>query len=352
MSIIIFLRFINHYFMCECKVEGYNIQIHIETMRDKTMIQTFAVTTEYKLKKDVPLEELISSNYLWFWIDFDRPSEEEISKLRNPLQFHPLAIEDCIYKLQRPKLDYYEDHTFFVIHSLDPDELEKEEINIFLGKNFIVTFHQHTAKEIYDVSTIFAESESYKNWDPYLILYQILDKIVDNYFPIIYKLEDRLNEIEDNSKDETMEELLESLFDTRHDLLSMRNTVTPMSDLLYRILNSHRLEGIHSRVAYFTDIHDHLLKLAGMIDSSRELTADIRDSYLSLNAHQTNRVMKVLTVITTIFMPLTFIAGIYGMNFDNMPELHWNLGYFLVLVLMFIIGAGMSLWFMKKGWFK
>ncbi|KYC97113.1 magnesium/cobalt transporter CorA [Heyndrickxia sporothermodurans] len=316
------------------------------------MIRTLAVTITYDLLHDVPLEELSSSKYIWYWIDFDRPTEEEILKLRNPLKFHPLAIEDCIHKLQRPKLDYYEDHTFFVMHSLHPDELVKEEINIFLGENFIVTFHHHKAKEIFDVWTRFSESESFENWDSYHILYEVMDKIVDNYFPIIYKLEDRLNEIEDNSKNETMEVLLESLFDTRHDLLSMRNTVTPMSDLLYRMLNSHRLEGIQNRIAYFADIHDHLLKLAGMIDSSRELTADIRDSYLSLNAHQTNRVMKVLTVITTIFMPLTLIAGIYGMNFDYMPELHWKFGYFIILFIMFLIGAGMSAWFMKKGWFK
>ncbi|QQZ08352.1 magnesium/cobalt transporter CorA [Heyndrickxia vini] len=316
------------------------------------MIRTLAVTKTYELLYDVSLEELSSSKYIWYWIDFDRPTEEEILKLRNPLKFHPLAIEDCIHKLQRPKLDYYEDHTFFVMHSLHPDELVKEEINIFLGDNFVVTFHHHKAKEITEVWNRFIESESLENWDSYLILYEVMDKIVDNYFPIIYKFEDQLNEIEDNSKDETMEVLLESLFDTRHDLLSMRNTVTPMSDLLYRMLNSHRLEGIQKRIAYFADIHDHLLKLAGMIDSSRELTADIRDSYLSLNAHQTNRVMKVLTVITTIFMPLTLIAGIYGMNFDYMPELHGKFGYFIILFIMFFIGAGMSIWFMKKGWFK
>lgn len=316
------------------------------------MIRTLAVTKTYELLYDVPLEELSSTEYIWYWIDFDRPTEDEVLKLRNPLKFHPLAIEDCIHKLQRPKLDYYEDHTFFVMHSLHPDELIKEEINIFLGNNFVVTFHHHKAKEITEVWTRFIESESFENWDSYLILYEVMDKIVDNYFPIIYKLEDQLNKIEDNSKDETMEVLLEQLFDTRHDLLSMRNTVTPMSDLLYRMLNSHRLEGIQNRIAYFADIHDHLLKLAGMIDSSRELTADIRDSYLSLNAHQTNRVMKVLTVITTIFMPLTLIAGIYGMNFDYMPELHWKFGYFIILFIMFLIGAGMSAWFMKKGWFK
>ena len=102
----------------------------------------------------------------------------------------------------------------------------------------------------------------------------------------------------------------------------------------------------------FSDIHDHLLKLTEMIEANRELTTDIRDSYISLNSHQTNHVMKVLTVITTIFMPLTFIAGLYGMNFHYMPELTWKYGYFATLILMVLVAIGMSLWFKKKGWFK
>ena len=102
----------------------------------------------------------------------------------------------------------------------------------------------------------------------------------------------------------------------------------------------------------YSDIHDHLLKLTEMIEANRELTMDIRDSYISLNSHQTNHVMKVLTVITTIFMPLTFIAGIYGMNFQNMPELYMKNGYYMILFLMILVGLGMFLWFRKKGWFK
>src|SRR5690606_38696773 len=143
----------------------------------------------------------------------------------------------------------------------------------------------------------------------YLVMYHTIDKIVDNYFPIVYQLEDRLSLIEDNPNDETMEELLEKLFDIRHHLLQIRYTVIPMRDLIYRVINSHRLKGVKERYEYFADIHDHLLKLTEMIDENRELTTDIRDSYLSINSHQTNRVMRVLTVITTIFMPLTFIAG-------------------------------------------
>lgn len=161
-------------------------------------------------------------------------------------------------------------------------------------------------------------------------------------------MEDTLNEIDQNSKRRTMEALLEVLFDTRQDLLSLRHAITPMRDLVYRIINSQRLTGTKDRIEYYSDIHDHLLKLTEMIEANRELTMDIRDSYISINSHQTNHVMKVLTVITTIFMPLTFIAGIYGMNFQNMPELYLKYGYFMILFLMILVGLGMSLWFKKK----
>ncbi|MGM0876287.1 MAG: magnesium/cobalt transporter CorA [Bacillota bacterium] len=316
------------------------------------MINCIAVNDNLELIMNCPLDELKKQDIKWFWIDFNQPTDDEILELDRSLHFHPLAIEDCIQKLQRPKLDYYEDYSFFVTHSLDQDEIEKEEINFFLGRNYIVSFHHLESKEIQDVWKRLRGSKKVNKWDQYLVLYYIMDKLVDNYFPIVYRLEEALDQIENNTTKKSMEVLLEQLFDTRHYLLKLRHTVTPMRDLVYRMLNSHRLKGIKQKQEYFSDIHDHLLKLTEMIDANRELTNDIRDSYLSLNSHQTNRIMKVLTVITTIFMPLTFIAGVYGMNFENMPELTWNLGYFFILFIMLSIGIGMFIWFKKKGWFK
>jgi magnesium transporter len=318
------------------------------------MIRIQAVNKKNELSKDISLEVLKadSANFKWFWVDFDQPTEEETAELDKTFQFHPLAIEDCIVKLQRPKMDYYEDYSFFVTHSLNHIDESKQEINFFIGSNYIISYHHEASKEINEVWDRLNLSKKINKWDAYLVMYHIFDKIVDNYFPIVYQLEDRLSLIEDNPNDESMEELLEKLFDIRHHLLQIRYTVIPMRDLIYRVINSHRLTGVKERYEYFADIHDHLLKLTEMIDGNRELTNDIRDSYLSINSHQTNRVMKVLTVITTIFMPLTFIAGIYGMNFENMPELTWKYGYYETLFLMFVIGAGMFWWFKKKGWFR
>ena len=125
-----------------------------------------------------------------------------------------------------------------------------------------------------------------------------------------------------------------------------------MRDLLYRILNSERLQGFEDHKLYFSDVYEHLVKLADMAESSREMTSDMRDSYLSLNSSHMNQNMMVLTVITTIFIPLTFIVGVYGMNFQHMPELGWKYGYMIVLIIMAAIGTGMFIWFKKKGWFN
>lgn len=316
------------------------------------MLRTIAIKNNNQLVKDLDITQLVSGDFKWYWIDFNQPTDKEIEYLRDPLSFHPLAIEDCIHHLQRPKIDYYEDYAFFVTQALNQKSIKREEINFFLSRNYIVTFHHKPSTEIDDVWNRFIQSANANQWDPSHVLYHVLDKMVDNYFPLVNQIDDTLNEIDENSKGRSMEALLRDLFDTRHDLLSLRHTISPMRDLLYRILNSQRLTSIQGKIVYFSDIYDHLLKLTEMIEASRELTTDIRDSYISINSNETNHVMKVLTVITTIFMPLTFIVGVYGMNFTHMPELTWKYGYFAAMILMFLIGVGMTIWFTKKGWFK
>jgi magnesium transporter len=322
------------------------------TIKGDLMIRTIAVNQDYQLLNDLPIEELVKGDHLWYWIDFQKPSSAEIEFLRKPLLFHHLAIEDCIHHLQRPKLDYYEEHTFFVVQALNQQTIKREEINFFLSEKYMVSFHHKPSPEIDEVWKRLSSSLEADKWDPVHLFYYVLDKIVDNYFPLVNQIEDKLTIIDTNSSGRSMEVLLKDLFDTRHALLSLRQTITPMRDLLYRIINSQKLTSIRGKIAYFSDIYDHLLKLTEMIEANRELTTDIRDSYISINSNQTNHVMKVLTVITTLFMPLTFIVGLYGMNFQNMPELNWKYGYFGALFLMFVIALGMYFYFTKKGWFK
>jgi magnesium transporter len=179
-----------------------------------------------------------------------------------------------------------------------------------------------------------------------------MDKVADSFFPLAEKLEDRITAI--GVRPEVtgrMQKQMNELFHIRRSLLRLRHVIWPFRDLVFRITQSEHLSGKGEERRYYMDVYDYLLKLSTMIDSSRDMTSDIRDNHISLNSNRMNSIMMTLTVITTIFMPLTFIAGIYGMNFDYMPELKWHYGYFFVLGCMFAISIGMFLWFKHKGWF-
>lgn len=314
------------------------------------MIRILAVDKEKQLLINPALDSLSEMN--WYWVDFNMPTKEEILLLSSHFQFHPLAIEDCVHFLQRPKLEYYENLSFLVIHALNKKTLEAYEVDLFIGEKFIVSFHFQDLKEINAVWEMFEKNTDVNRFRPVEIGYKIMDKIVDSFFPMVQELEDHLLSVENyyESKKAT-DTLINKVFGVRKDLLKLRRTIMPMRELIYRILESKRFIIQEQKRAYFQDIYDHLLKLSEMIESNRELTSDIRDNYISLNSFRMNNIMKTLTVITTIFMPLTFIAGIYGMNFENMPELKWHLGYYIILGMMFFTGFGMFIWFKSKGWF-
>lgn len=316
------------------------------------MIHTFAVTQQSSIEQGLELERLHSPEIRWYWVDFDCPTLEETALLDTFFHFHPLAIEDCMQFLQRPKLDHFEDHHFVVLQTVDPVTLDSNEVDLFLGRNYIVTYHSKPQSELEDFRNKMLSDPKYSENGPVYAFHLLMDKIVDQYFPSVYHIEDSLNELEDRSRGVWSDKLMDSVFEIRSDLLKLKKTIFPMRDLLYRIIYSERIEGVKQHAAYFQDIHDHLLKLSDMVEANRDLTSDIRDSFISINSYRMNTIMKTLTVITTIFMPLTFIAGIYGMNFHNMPELDWSYGYFAVLFIMFSIGFGMFWWFKVKGWFK
>lgn len=315
------------------------------------MIHTLAITKDMKLEKDLPISELDGPNIKWYWIDFDCPDETESAILDTHFHFHHLAIEDCLHFLQRPKLDYYEDYNFFVLHVLNEEDLTPNELDVFVGNSFVVSFHKTPLKEIEEAwSKIISTEKIWRDGSIY-VFYHILDKLVDHYFPAVYKLEDQINVIDDNVKGASLRKLLDKIFEVRSDLLKLRRIIIQMRDLVYRILNSNHLTDIEKKHVYFSDIYDHLLRLTDMIESSLSLTSELRDSYLSVNSHKMNRIMMLLTVVTTIFIPLTFIAGVYGMNFKYMPELEFRYSYFVVLGVMLLIGIFMFTWFKRKGWF-
>ncbi|MGG1571918.1 magnesium/cobalt transporter CorA [Fictibacillus sp. NRS-1165] len=315
------------------------------------MLRIMAVTKDHNVLLQPPVESLSDDNVAWYWVDFINPDEEEIQLLSSYFHFHPLAIEDCLQFLQRPKLEYYQGYSFFVVHALNTHSLSAQEVDLFIGENFIVSFHFDELKELESTWNYFQDVRDYSAIGPIEVGHKIMDKIVDTYFPIVQNIEDHLLDIENNYEKGNKHSLIQQTFDVRSDLLKVRRSIFPMRDLIYRVLESKRFMISEHKKAYFHDIYDHLIKLSEMIDSNREMTSDIRDNYISLNSYKMNNIMKTLTVITTIFMPLTFIAGIYGMNFRYMPELNWHAGYFIILGCMVCLGLSMYFWFRKKGWF-
>lgn len=328
-------------------IDGYFGQV----WRIDELIRILAVTNDLKLIKDISIDRLKDYNLRWYWVDFEDPSEEEVKYLGDYFDFHPLAIEDCLHLLERPKLDYYDEYIFLVLHALNKENLAPEEVDMFMGKNYIVTFHLSALSEMESAwNNVSSNKNAWTEGHTY-IGYLILDKIVDEYFPAIYRIEDYLGELEDKSEDSSVRRLMDQVFKARRDLHKLRRIVNSMRDLIYRILNSAHIQGFREDKLYFTDIYDHLLKLSDMIESNREVTSDMRDSYLAIISNRMNTIMMTLTIITTIFIPLSFIAGVYGMNFKYMPELEWRYGYFVVMGLMAVIATAMVIWFKRKGWF-
>lgn len=316
------------------------------------MIRALGITKDLELINDISLKDLNDPNIKWYWVDFDSPNEDEITVLSNSFNFHTLSIEDCLHFLQRPKVDNYDNYNFFVFHSLNQKTLGAEELDIFIGDKYIVTFH---AAHLYEVDYVWEKVLSDKDIltkNHIYITYLIVNKIVTEYFPSVYKIEDTLNNLDSFAKYQSLNNLMNKVFDIRSDLLKLRRLINSMRDLLYSILNSTDFEAFEYSKLHFTDIYDHLLRLSEMIEANRDITADIRDSYLSISSDRMNRIMMFFTVITSIFIPLTFITGIYGMNFQYMPELEWRYGYFIVLSVMALISIIMFLWFKHKRWFK
>ncbi|WP_290750961.1 magnesium/cobalt transporter CorA [Exiguobacterium sp. UBA3968] len=285
-----------------------------------------------------------------YFVDFNQPTDTEKQKLIDAFDFHPLAIEDCFHYLQRPKLEYYADHSFFVLHALDERTLMSREINLFASDRHLVSYHEQSSPEI---DVVFEQySHCLHTQETVDLVHKIMDKIVDGYFPIVHATEDELFALEERYRSRGNDRrLMEEIFELRAQLLRISRTVMPMRDLLYRVVESKRLSIHPKKQAFFRDLYDHLLKLSEMIEYNRLMTSEFRDNFISLNSYRMNSIMKTLTIFTTIFMPLTFIAGIYGMNFEHMPELTTRYGYFVTLGAMGLLALGMILFFKKNRWF-
>ncbi|UOY93817.1 magnesium/cobalt transporter CorA [Ectobacillus sp. JY-23] len=306
------------------------------------------------------IEDVTGCNGTWYWIDVCAPTKEEYDTiLGQKFQFHNKAIKSCQMEGQRPQVLFFKDYHFLVFNVINEVNDEAVEVNVFIGKNYLVTVHKHSNEVIdqvwLEVVNGVVEEEEEIGKGPLYLLHYILDQMVGSYFQPIYDIEDTLNEMDDYISVSTTKHSLKELFQIRSKLARLRRSLVPTRDVLYRLIHSRRFERFekeeNDREKHFQDIYEHVEKLVEMLEANRELVADIRDSYVSITSDFANDIMKKLTIISTIFMPLTFIVGVYGMNFKFMPELEWKPSYFIVLVVMANLAWWMYMWFKKKGWF-
>jgi magnesium transporter len=291
----------------------------------------------------------------FFWLDLTAPSRDDLAKLNELFGFHPLALEDTVDFAQRPKLDDYGDHVFLVFYGAwrhrpdDPTPLR--EVHLFISGRYLVTVHRDSLppldrqRDQLDGRVLHSEQ---------FLLYRVLDELTDSFFPLLADMDDAIDELEASVLGNPTDEQLERLFSLKRQLVAMRKVVTPQRDMFARSVDQiAELPGLElDQRDYFRDVYDHLIRISDLIDSYRDLLSGATDMYLSTVSNRQNDVMKQLTVIATIFLPLSFITGFFGQNFGFMishitkPWAFWVIGVGSVLATC----VGLLVFFRRKGW--
>jgi len=290
------------------------------------------------------------------WLDLEDPTEDECEVLWEVFDFHPLTIEDCFIESFSPKVDDYGRYLFIVVHgvdySLETEEFRTSELDLYLGEKFLVTFHYKPHRSVASVRVKVNDGAVSLGEGPALVLHRILDALVDNYSPAIENFEKKLDGIEEQIYTGANQELLSRIFTFKREVLHLRRIISPQREIIGRFSRGEFTLIPKELTTYFRDIHDHMVHLADTAEVYREMVIVALDSYLSSINNKLNEVMKTLTVISTIILPLSLIAGIYGMNFRYMPELQWRYGYFAILGLMLGLGFALFGYFKwKRKWF-
>jgi magnesium transporter len=283
----------------------------------------------------------------FYWIDAE---VDDLEILQPLFHLHDLAVEDCMTEEeQRPKIEVYDSHYFIVINSIrfDDEEIFLRALNMFLGKFYIITVTKQKINEIRKLKPILWEEEVNA---PDSFMYHLIDLVVDNYFLVGDRIEARIENLEEAILVNTKKTHLNEIIGLRSEILWLKRVLGPQKDLIAS-LNKKELRLIDSQLQkYFGDIYENTVKISENFDTFRDLMANLREAYQSSVANRANEIMRIFTALTTIFMPLTFITGVYGMNFDHLPGRDIPGGGFLVLGGMLALGIGMFFFFRKKDW--
>jgi magnesium transporter len=289
------------------------------------------------------------------WINVSGVHQMEVLEtLGKQFVLHPLLLEDVANTDQRPKLDDYETYFFLVMKMLsltDAKEIAVEQVSLVLGRNYVISFQENGTDVFQPVRDRLrgGKGRLRQSGADYL-LYALVDAIVDQYFAVLEAMGEKIEALQHTVVEDPKPETLNDIHALKSQLLFLRRAVWPLRDVMNNLSRSDCPFLQHATKLFFRDVYDHVVQIVDTIETLREMVSASLDIYLSSVSYRLNAVMRVLTVITTIFMPLSFIASIYGMNFEHMPELRSRWGYPLVLAVMIAVGVGMLLLFRKKRW--
>jgi magnesium transporter len=293
-----------------------------------------------------------SDNKEVFWLNINNPSESDFEFLKNKFNFHHLTIEDCIHKTKRCKINDYKDYHFLVIVTSDNhanNTFSYNNVYVYISSNYIITIHYGENKSVKKIMNDIAKGSEIVSNGSDFVLYNILDEAIDQLFVITDTIEEKISTLEEDSMNNPVQSTLNSIMRVKKSVIKLRRVVSPLREVLNTLLRHNDIVTEKYRI-YFTDIYDHVLRIYDLIESDHEMVTSCLELYSSQLSNSMNKVMKILTIITTIMMPLTIVTGIYGMNFDNMPELRGKYSYFIVLFLMIISSFCEILYFRKKKW--
>jgi magnesium transporter len=290
----------------------------------------------------------------FFWLDIDRPDADDYAILSDVFKFHPLAVEDSEKFGQRAKIDDYGDYVFLVVYGAVPDDDRLVEVHCFYSEKFLVTVHRDEAPAFTEVRQRYVKLQRPVD-DPGKLLYRIIDGLVDSFFPILADFDDRIDELENQTFLKAGDAELQEIFRMKRLLVGMRKAITPQRDMFATLMGGvAELPGMSEEdERYFRDIYDHLIRISDLIDTYRDLLTSSMDVYLSTVSNRLNTVMKQLTIMATVFLPLTFITGFFGQNFG------WMVGHIRSPAIFFALGIGLEVVtvaalftvFKRRGWF-
>ncbi len=289
------------------------------------------------------------------WIDVTGPSREDIEPLLEEwFRFHELAAEDALSPNTLPKYDSFARYDFFVFRTIafnvSGHRIESEKLSCFLGKNFLFTIHRNSLEAIDAIWNRIPQDQRIMQRGVDFVLYSVLDALVDQHFPLLEEIEDRLDEIHEVIFTSPAQTLLNELLHFKRDLNILRRQSLPQRELFNQISRGEAKFIRQEHLIYFRDLYDHMYRIGEFVADERDMATTTMEAYLSVVANRTNEIMKVLTIFSAILLPMNFIAGIYGMNFAHMPELRWQYGYAWAVTLMVSVALAMFAWFWNKGW--